>query len=569
MARFSPSDREGHGAGRPWHRQAVEAADLLATPACVFDAAGLVIHLNAAWRALRAPPAGRLRWSHLVDDDHCERAGAHFLKALAQRLSTTFECLLAGRDAPRWHLVSLHPCGDGGGLCTATDIHDLKAREAEARSRARIQEEMLDISPDCIKLIAPDGTLLSVNRSGRLALGIAQDSPLGMPWLPLLPDSVHDAGRQALEVAVGGQPSRFSGRSVIPGQAAQAWDNVLTPVLDAAGRTTAVLCISREVTAEQNALDSLKESQERLAIAARVAGFGLWDYDICQDRLECDAAWYRIMGRDRHTPVVSMAHFRPFIHPDDVETATEVARTAAELVAAQEDYCIEFRIVRPDGEVRWIRSLAFVHHEDGVPTRATGFVVDITDALHGELALRDANRTLEMEKDWLARVALLDPLTGIANRRHLDNELPRLCRRASESGEALCVGMIDVDHFKRFNDRYGHPEGDAALRRIATALQSVVRQGDVVARYGGEEFAFVLGTDSDPAPMLERFAAAVAGLEIPHADSPTGWLTISTGAVVARPPDLTMETLVRMADEALYAAKQAGRNRVVVRTPDG
>lgn len=231
MARFSPSDRDERGAGCSGHQQAVDAADLLATPACVFDAAGMVIHFNAAWQALLEPPAGtRLRWSQLIDGAHCERAGTHFLKAFAQRLSTTFECLLIANDAPRWHVVSLHPCEGGGGLCTATDIHKSKEREAQVRERADIHDKMLGISPDCIKLIALDGTLVTINRAGCLALDIPVDSPLGMPWLPLLPESVHELGQRAFEAAVAGEPSRFSGHSVVPGQAPQAWDNVLTPV---------------------------------------------------------------------------------------------------------------------------------------------------------------------------------------------------------------------------------------------------------------------------------------------------------------------------------------------------
>ena len=185
----------------------------------------------------------------------------------------------------------------------------------------------------------------------------------------------------------------------------------------------------------------------------------------------------------------------------------------------------------------------------------------------GELALRDANRALEEEKTSLVRQNFEDPLTGIANRRFLDGELARVCVHVAGTTEAACVGMIDVDCFKTYNDRYGHPEGDAALRKIASALQLVVGQSDLVARYGGEEFAFILVGVTDPRPMLDRFAAAVDDLAIVHADSPTGYLTVSCGCVLFNScGDLLSSELLKAADDALYEAKATGRNRHVVRS---
>ncbi len=342
---------------------------------------------------------------------------------------------------------------------------------------------------------------------------------------------------------------------------------MLTPIMSAGGQPTAVLCVSREVTAEREALASLRESQERLTIAVGVGGLGIWDYDIERDELYCDDAWYRIMGRDPANPIRTIKEFQPFIHPDDVDRATEVERTAAELIATNRDYAIVFRIIRPDGDIRWVRSAACVIQDmSRNAVRAVGFVVDITDAWRGELALRDANRALEKEKTSLARQSLEDPLTGIANRRYLDSELARICVHAGETGEAICIGMVDIDHFKAYNDRYGHIEGDAALRKIASALKSVIRQSDFVARYGGEEFAFVLTGLTDPAQVLNRFAAAVAEMAIVHADSPTGYLTISCGCVVfSSCHNLSPVLLLKAGDAALYEAKTNGRNCHIIR----
>jgi diguanylate cyclase (GGDEF)-like protein/PAS domain S-box-containing protein len=436
-----------------------------------------------------------------------------------------------------------------------------RARAARGRVAGHVRRER-----GLHQAIDLDGHLVRINRAGSLALCVPEQPSPPPPWLSLLPEELREDGEAALAIARTGVPARFPGFSLGEDGRMRHWDNLLNPILGADGRTDSILCISRDVTSLHEAIQQRHESEERLAIAARVGGLGVWDYDIRNDRLYCDESWYRIMGRNRNSPIRSLAEFKPFIHPDDVEKATEVPRTAAELIASNQDYSIEFRIVRPDGEVRWIRSLAYLQQEGGIPSRAVGFVSDITDAMHGERELRDANRALESERLSLARKILEDPLTGIANRRQLDDELARMCAQANESGEPLCIGMVDVDRFKQFNDRHGHLDGDTALRRIASALQSVARQSDCIARYGGDEFTFLLPGTGDPKPFLERFVAAVAALAIPHADSPTGRLTVSCGAVapVGGAP-LSPQRLLQLGDEALYEAKQAGRDRFVVR----
>ncbi len=573
-----PAPKSGEKSGRRRKPDLGPAAllGLLQSPACLVNGTGSILYLNAAWcehAGLGGARDESMPWAQLIWPEDRYAALSQFRSAPLSERRKDFECRLqdAGGTA-RWFLLSLHrvntgPAGEGW-LCIGTDIHALKCREIDLERRAAIQTDMLDISLDCIKLIALDGTLVHMNKAGCHALGVPEDSPFGMPWLPLLPKDVWTAGEQALICARAGTFARFPGRSIVPGRKVQYWDNMLTPVMSAGGRPTAILCVSREVTAEREALKSLRESQERLAIAAGVGGLGIWDYNIERDELYCDEAWYRIMGRDPGNPVRSIEEFQPFIHPDDVDRATEVKQTAAELIAANRDYAIVFRIIRPNGDVRWVRSAACVIQDmAGIPVRAVGFVVDITDAWRGELALRDANRALAEEKTSLARQSLEDPLTGIANRRHLDVELARVCAHAGETEEAVCIGMVDVDLFKAYNDRYGHLEGDAALRKIASALRSVAKQSEFVARYGGEEFAFVLRGLTDPAPVLDRFAATVAALAIVHADSPTGYLTVSCGCVVFDSClDLLPARLLKASDEALYEAKMTGRNRHVIRS---
>ena len=165
----------------------------------------------------------------------------------------------------------------------------------------------------------------------------------------------------------------------------------------------------------------------------------------------------------------------------------------------------------------------------------------------------------------LAALAATDPLTGLANRRMLDKTLDLEWRRAQRSGAPLSLIMIDIDHFKAFNDNYGHQAGDEALRQVAQTIKANVRRpADLAARYGGEEFAVVL-TETDAAGtrlLAEKIRVAVEQMEPANPDTPK--LTISLGACTryAKPGD-DQEQLLRTADKALYQAKKRGRNRVM------
>ncbi|MDO8605899.1 MAG: diguanylate cyclase [Phaeospirillum sp.] len=175
--------------------------------------------------------------------------------------------------------------------------------------------------------------------------------------------------------------------------------------------------------------------------------------------------------------------------------------------------------------------------------------------------------TLKQRTDLLHRLAAVDGLTGIANRRSFDAALEQEWRRACRAGTPLSLLMIDVDHFKRYNDHYGHQAGDDCLRAVAAALAEIARRpGEVVARYGGEEFAVILpACGLDPARSLaERLREEVAARHLPHAASGTAAeVSVSIG-VASLGGDDAVQALIAQADAALYRAKHGGRNRVSV-----
>jgi diguanylate cyclase (GGDEF)-like protein len=167
------------------------------------------------------------------------------------------------------------------------------------------------------------------------------------------------------------------------------------------------------------------------------------------------------------------------------------------------------------------------------------------------------------------RQALRDTLTGLPNRRCLEQAVAAEFRRAARRGEPLSFIMADIDLFKPFNDAYGHPAGDACLRAVATALAGVLRRpGDMAARLGGEEIGVLLpATDAaGAASVAQAVQKAILSLGIRHEGSPYGVVTLSLGVACCRPADATTtwQALAETADRALYEAKAQGRNAVVI-----
>src|SRR6266853_1317970 len=194
--------------------------------------------------------------------------------------------------------------------------------------------------------------------------------------------------------------------------------------------------------------------------------------------------------------------------------------------------------------------------------------VAVSESRGAELAKRNREAALLREK--LREQAMHDNLTGLYNRHYVEEWFGLELRRAQRHGRAIAAIMLDVDHFKRFNDSFGHEAGDLVLREVAGALRRSTRGSDVTSRYGGEEFLVLLPECPFDAALRKagKMLEEVAKLELQYRDKPLGPVTVSLG--VAAFPDHAKESaeLLRHADEALYEAKGAGRNRVVAYSTD-
>jgi diguanylate cyclase (GGDEF)-like protein len=189
-------------------------------------------------------------------------------------------------------------------------------------------------------------------------------------------------------------------------------------------------------------------------------------------------------------------------------------------------------------------------------------IYDVSIAVKKERLLREQAKSLR-------GLAFIDSLTGIANRRRMDEYLSDEFKRAKRNHSPLSIVMLDIDYFKQFNDTYGHQSGDFCLQRVANVIKATLhRPADLVARYGGEEFAIILPDTSfaGAAALAEELRKIIQGLSIPHESSLVApHITLSIGISKAQSYDNISEaTLLSQADQALYQAKSQGRNRVMV-----
>lgn len=202
-----------------------------------------------------------------------------------------------------------------------------------------------------------------------------------------------------------------------------------------------------------------------------------------------------------------------------------------------------------------------------LPARSRDEIGDLAEGLgmarEAMIELRESNEILRRQSNDLQRMAATDPLTGVANRRRFKEAAEAELERSRRHNKSLAILVMDLDHFKRVNDHFGHDAGDRVLVRTAELLSRSIRASDVLSRHGGEEFILLLPEESlDAAHSLaDRICATIAGesLVTPRGDT-VRW-TVSIGVASLRPEDQCIEDLVRRADAAMYRAKSAGRNR--------
>jgi diguanylate cyclase (GGDEF)-like protein/PAS domain S-box-containing protein len=307
---------------------------------------------------------------------------------------------------------------------------------------------------------------------------------------------------------------------------------------------------------QRQAAESMRHNQQTMEqIASHMPGWMFQHRLLPDGRLEyvyVSSGIRRFLGIEPQALLADGALVRNMWHPDDVP---RIQQDLAEALRSGQPMSHEFRVVLPDGSVRWLQSNFSAATNDPHGVVRNGIMVDITDRKAAE------------EQAW--QRANFDTLTGLPNREFLHERLEQLLAAASPLQQPLSLMLVDLDHFKEVNDTLGHNKGDQLLIEAARRIRACVRDSDVVARMGGDEFTIILPRLGQP-QRVERIAQQVLGqLAEPFVlDGERVYLSASIG-ITRYPHDaLNIEDLLKAVDQALYVAKGAGRNRFSYFTPE-
>lgn len=569
--------------------------DRLGCAVVLFDAQDRLLVCNDDFRQLYAPISDRLLPGTPFEDllrlalasGLVPEAGADpeaWLRERLQRRREPGESMLRQMVDGRWRRITEARLPDGALLSFSVDVTELvqrteglqqAVRQADLANR-RLQDA-IEALPAGFELWDADDRLVASNaRLARMYPQVAQWLQPGVAWEAIVRAN-HAAGALAVpasELDAYIEQRRRSRRTLHTpsehGTGDGRWYRVFEhPSHD--GGLVAVRVDITELRAERDAAQRARAASEaasrRLsdAIEALTEGFALFDAD---DRLVICNRRYREIYAVSAPAMTPGARFEDILrfglaHGQYPQArGDEEAWLAARLQRHRHPGPPELQELPGN---RWLRV-------DECRTREGGFAgvrTDVTELVRREQQLVELNAALDEARARLQELSDTDALTGIANRRHFDRRLDEEWLRARRHGTPLALLLIDVDHFKRFNDLHGHQAGDAALRAVAGALVDCARRpGELVARYGGEEFAVLLPhADSDLAMhCAEACLRAVDEARVRHGDSPTApHLTISIGAAeISATAGAGVSSLLAAADRALYRAKAAGRHRVEI-----
>ncbi len=317
-------------------------------------------------------------------------------------------------------------------------------------------------------------------------------------------------------------------------------------------------CTAIDLTDHHNAEQALRTSTKLLNMSQQVARLGGWELDIPSGELFWTDEVYRLLDTNplEHTPTVASG--LEYFPPSSREPLAKALESAME---TGESFDMELEMNTLAGRHIDVRITWAVTFEEGRPRKLNGVIQDISDQKAAQLALLAANRELERANQRLEHIAHYDALTHLPNRVLLADRMQQAMAQSQRRQQSLAVAFIDLDGFKTVNDQYGHSMGDQLLIAIALRMRAALREGDTLARIGGDEFVVVL-TDlnraSDCEPLLKRLLEAAAE-PITLNDSKLE-VSASIGVTIYPQDGVDAEQLLRHADQAMYLAKQAGKN---------
>lgn len=459
-----------------------------------------------------------------------------------------------------------------------------RAADALRQSEA-VQRALMDALDESAFLLAADGTVLTLNETAARRFGKRADEILNSCVYDHFPADLATSRRKNIDrVLATGRPERFQDE-----RQGHSFDVLVYPVAPDGGRVDKLAVFAFDISERLEAERRLRESSaelERSNREIRLMSQLTEMLQTCQSVQEACEVIVRFGGQlfPRDAGAVCLITASRNL----VEAVAVWGETPRERVFAP-DECWALR--RGQGHlVRQVGDVHCGHVDDEVPfslcapmmaqSETLGVLHLLFDPAAGEAVEAKRQLALVMAeqvglalanlklREKLRDLSIRDPLTGLLNRRYMEESLERELHRARRRDLSLGVVMLDVDHFKRFNDTYGHDAGDAVLRDIGQFLKQSVRDSDIACRFGGEEFTLILPEASREAVLqrVEQLRVGVANMTLMHQGQPLGPVTISLGVATFPDDGETSESLLRGADRALYRAKREGRNRVCLAT---
>ena len=457
-------------------------------------------------------------------------------------------------------------------------LRDITARKQVEKSLQKLKKAV-DTSTDAIFLTDMDGIFTYINPGFSTLYGYGADEVVGKVTSRILKSGLLDPQvyNELWENLINGREAKGELINKRKNGKLIDIDVSATPIFDEANNMIGFLSIQRDITERKKAEEALQTAEENYRAIFENATVGIYQSTPQGRFLSVNPAMARMFGYD--SPVEMLKNIVNIEKQYYVNSGVrhEFKRLMSEQGEVREFCSWNYR---KDGEHIWIEESArAVKDAQGNILYYEGFVSDITrrkqseDELHrAKESLETANRELEhvlMREQQLART---DGLTGLYNYRYFFELASREFSASMRYHRPLTILMFDTDDFKGVNDTLGHTVGDKILTLVAQATARQMRTVDVLARYGGDEFVILLSQTSaqQAFPIAERIRASVAALQM---QTETGLLAVTLSIGIAEisrePADESVERIVQRADKALYAAKQAGRNRTVIYDPDG
>ena len=439
-------------------------------------------------------------------------------------------------------LVPLHP--EQGIITTVNDISAKK--HAEHDLRKALQEQYAIFDNAVVGIAYLHGTKIE-NCNSRFAriFGYRREEMIGSSAsaLHLSQESWEQRAKSTYEAISKGDAHVYD-EEYGKKDGSRFWCRVYCRAIDPVHPESAVFVFT-DITEQKRAEQELLSSRDRLDLVIKASQGGIWDWDIANSVTFYSARFKEILGYPADVDFSTLFHILDRLHPEDRERML----AAEELhLHKRAPFDHEYRLQRADGSYVWVQGRGqAVWDESGQPVRFVGSIIDITEH--------------KRQEEQIHQLAQHDPLTGLSNRRMLGDRLHQALGHARRNKEKLAVMLLDLDGFKTINDTYGHKAGDAVLIDIAHRLLSCIRSTDTVARYGGDEFVIVLEgqhTTEDSASLAEKILKL---LREPVVIADGRFNVGASIGIAVFPTDADdAEGLLKMADNAMYRAKQAGQN---------